>query len=121
VFLCSRTAELRHAARPNDWSPRTLADTVAAVRRVSCFGSAGANGEALALAVRQLTASSDAAARALVRGSRAEGWTPALSAHLRLQCPLSFTVLVVGYDNERFIFNDTAWALVEVASTRLQG
>jgi hypothetical protein len=29
-------------------------------------------------------------------------------------CPLEWTVLVLGPNNERFIFNQTAWALVEV-------
>ena len=28
-------------------------------------------------------------------------------------CPMQFTVLVVGNDNERFVFNQTAWMLVE--------
>ena len=31
-------------------------------------------------------------------------------------CPMAFTVLIVGSNNERFIFNQTAWALVEVGA-----
>jgi hypothetical protein len=29
------------------------------------------------------------------------------------RCPLQFSVLIIGQSNERFVFNQTAWALVE--------